>query len=449
MKIIRLLIGLGLILLSACSSLPPPFGMQDPSASTPITNIPGTSTDSPVSTATESTAQVEETPVEGSTPTVSGSSASPIVLHLWLPPEFDPEAGTPAAELFKARLEEFSRRRSEIRTAVRIKALEGPGGLLDSLTTASAAAPLALPDLIVLPRPTLETAALKGLLHPFDGLSNALDNPDWYDFARQLAHLQNSTFGLPIAGDAQVLVYRPAAIGTPPADWTTTLTLETPIAFSASDPQALLTLGMYQSIGGALLDEQGRPTLEIAPLTSVLDFYHQAEQNGVMPFWITQYETEDQAWEAFVSGETDLVITWSSHYLSNMLADTAMAPVPTENGEPYTLANGWVWALSTPHTERQSLSAELAEYLTDSEFLAQWSEAAGTIPPQPSAMRGWSDTSLQALVNRIAVSARIIPSTDLLTSLGPPLQQAVVAVLKEQSDPQVAAQAAIENIANP
>ncbi len=448
MKYPSLIIGLLLILLSACSSLPPPFGTQEQIVSTPITTTPGGSPAAPTPTVIEGTAPVETAPAEENTPG-SGTSPSPIVLLLWLPPEFDPEAGTPAAELFRARLEEFSRRRPGIRTEVRIKALEGPGGLLDSLTTASAAAPVALPDLVALPRPMLETAALKGLLHPFDGLTNALENPDWFDFARQLAHLQNSTFGLPIAGDAQVLVYRPAVIGTPPPDWTTTLTMETPLAFSASDPQSIFTLGLYQSIDGALFDEQGRPTLENDPLTRVLEFYHQAEQNGVMPYWITQYQTDEQAWQAFESGETDLVISWSSRYLSSRLADTAIAPLPTENGEPYTLANGWVWALSTPHADRQSLGAELAEYLTDSIFLAQWSQAAGTIPPQPSAMRAWADTSLQALVNRVAISARIIPSTDLITSLGPPVQQAVVAVLKEQSDPQVASQAAIESVANP
>ncbi len=168
-----------------------------------------------------------------------------------------------------------------------------------------------------------------------------------------------------------------------------------------------------------------------------------------MPYWITQYQTDEQAWQAFISGETDLVITWASRYLSSMQADTAIAPLPIESGTPYTLANGWVWALSTPHTDRQALGAELAEYLTDSEFLGQWSEAGGVIPPQPSSLSGWSDSSLQALINRIAVSARLIPSTDLLTSLGPPLQQATVAVLKEQSDPQTAAQAAIEDVANP
>ncbi len=253
MKIKSLSALLLIILLAGCANLPLPFGTQAPEASTPGTTTPGLPATSPATTATENPAAVEGTPGEGGTPGASETPAGPIVIYLWLPPEFDPEAGTLAAGLFKARLEEFSRRRPGIRIDVRIKALEGTGGLLDSLAAASAAAPLALPDLVVLPRPTLETAALKGLLHPFDGLTNVLDNPDWYDFARQLAHLQNSTFGLPIAGDALVLVYRPAVIGTPPTDWTTTLALEHPLAFSASDPQALITLGLYQSVNGALL----------------------------------------------------------------------------------------------------------------------------------------------------------------------------------------------------
>ena len=79
---------------------------------------------------------------------------------------------------------------------MRIKAPDGPGGLLDSLTTASAAAPLALPDLVALPRPIMETAALKGLVHPYQNLTSPIDEPDWYPYARQLARLQDSIFGI-------------------------------------------------------------------------------------------------------------------------------------------------------------------------------------------------------------------------------------------------------------
>ena len=55
--------------------------------------------------------------------------------------------------------------------------------MLDMLTTSSTAAPLALPDLIALPQHTLENAAIKGLLFPFDGLTSLMEDADWYEFA--------------------------------------------------------------------------------------------------------------------------------------------------------------------------------------------------------------------------------------------------------------------------
>ena len=104
-----------------------------------------------------------------------------------MPPEFDPASSKPAGKILQSRLGEFTNRRPGVRIEVRVKETSGTGGLLDSLTTASAAAPQALPDLVALPRPELETAALKGLLHPFRDLSTPIEDPDWFEYARQLA----------------------------------------------------------------------------------------------------------------------------------------------------------------------------------------------------------------------------------------------------------------------
>jgi maltose-binding protein MalE len=150
------------------------------------------------------------------------------VLQIWLPPEFDPGSGTPAGDVLQAHLDEFARRRAGVRIEVRVKAVDMPGGLLDALTSASAAAPLILPDLIALPRSSLEAAALKGLLHPYEGLSTALEHPDWYEYARKRVRIQASTYGLPFAGDARVLVYRPEAVAAPPTDWQDMLELTGP-----------------------------------------------------------------------------------------------------------------------------------------------------------------------------------------------------------------------------
>ena len=85
---------------------------------------------------------------------------------------------------------------------MRVKAASGPGGLIESLSAASAAAPAVLPALVALSRSDLETAALKGLVFSLDGLTRIVDDTDWYAYARQLALIQGSAFGLPFAGDA-------------------------------------------------------------------------------------------------------------------------------------------------------------------------------------------------------------------------------------------------------
>lgn len=383
------------------------------------------------------------------TPQITNTPSGPKVLKLWLPPQFDPNLDTPASQILKARLEEFTARRPDVRVEVRLKALQGTGGLLDSLITANAAAPLALPDLVALPRPIMETAALKGLLRSFDEVSDPVDQSDWYEFARELAHLQDSTFGLPFAGDVLILVYRSTVVSEPPGDLNAVLQLNGPLAFPAADPQALTTLALYQSAGGAIQDEEGRPTLQASPLEDVFTFYHAAASSALAPFWLTQYQSDEQAWEAFLNNQADMVITWTSRYLNDLQADFVAAPLPTPNGNRYTLATGWVWALATTNPDHRLPSAQLAEFLSESDFLARWTTALGYLPPQEKAMDAWGSASLRSFSSQVAESARLYPSEDILTILGPPLQQAAVQVLKLETEPAEAAQAALQSLSGP
>ncbi len=389
------------------------------------------------------------TPTSPPAPQVTNTPSGPKILKLWLPPQFDPDLDEPASQILKARLEEFTARRPDVRVEVRIKALDGPGGLLDSLTTANAAAPLALPDLVALPRPLMETAALKGLLRSFNEVVDDVDQSDWYEYARELARLQDSTFGLPFAGDVLILVYRSTAISEPPADLNTMLQMNGPLAFPAADPQALTTLALYQADGGTIEDEEGRPTLQVTPLTEMFTFYHEAASSGLAPFWLTQYQTDEQTWEAFLDNQAEMVITWTSRYLNNIQADLAAAPLPTNSGNRYTLATGWVWALATSNPDHLELSAQLAEFLSESNFQARWTTALGYLPTRESAMSAWDNASLRSFSGQVAGSARLSPSEDLLTILGPPLEQGAVQVLKLESEPAEAAQTAVQSLTEP
>jgi multiple sugar transport system substrate-binding protein len=382
-------------------------------------------------------------------PQDTATPAGPVTLVVWVPPQFDPASGTSAGNLLKARLAEFTTRRPGVQVEVRVKAASGVGGLLDTLTTASAVAPRALPDLVALPRSVLETAALKGLLHPFDGLTTAMEDLDWYEYARQLAHLQNSTFGLPFAGDAMALAYHPSANSSPPSNWSAALKSTGPLAFAAADPQALLTLTLYQAAGGPVQDDQGRPILDAKVLAEVLTFYQEAAKNGLLPEWTAQLQTDDQVWESLKQKRANQAATWASHYLTEPMTDTTQAPLPTQSGTPFTLATGWMWALASPQPERQELSAQLAEFLTDRDFLTRWTEAAGVLPVRPSSLQTSPGSVSKLLQSRILLSARSFPPADIMSSLGPVLQQATLQVLKGESNPQAAAQAAAKSLAGP
>jgi ABC-type glycerol-3-phosphate transport system substrate-binding protein len=391
-----------------------------------------------------------ETPPQG-TPSLDESVATPgqVKLRLWAPPQFDPAGDTPAGDLLQERLEQFQARRPEVQIEVRIKAKDGPGGLFEALTASTAAAQLAMPDLVALPHPLIQSAAIKGLLRPMNGLTNALDDPNWYDFARQLAGVQNSIFGLPFAGDALVQVYRGGENITAGTTWDSALEAATPLAFSAADPQALFTLALYQASGGKFVDEQGGAILETAPLTRVLEFYRAGEQAEVIPFWLTQLQNDDQAWEAFADTRAGAVSTWLSRYWRENVENSAFEQIPTPDGKAATLAGGWVWALTSPDAERRQLAVELAEFLTEGEFLGKWTEAAGMLPPRPSALDAWKQADQAAVLKPIAAAAQLYPAPEILNLVGPIVQEAVIEVLKGQLEPQAAAQGATNRLKNP
>lgn len=409
------------------------------------TPLPGQT--QPAQTATPA---LTSAPQDLATPPYPAPASGPVTLNIWLPPQWDPAVASSTGKLLNERLRAFEARNPDVRILVRLKALEGSGGLLESLAAASAAAPLALPDLIALPYSQLESAALKSLLYPFDG--QVMVDSVWYEYARQLAQVHDSTFGLPFAGDLLLTAYRPAAIEAPPHDWESALKLGSALAFPAADPQAKFLLAQYQAAGGVIQDSQGRPYLDEAVLKRVLTFYQQASQAGVMPFWLTQYETEEHVWQAFADQQVAMAAVWSSSYLSQaegLSFASAFAPLPTSDGTPYTLASGWAWALASPDPARRLLAAQLAEFLVDPQFLAALTSVAGYFPPRSDALSGWGEAALRPLVDQISLSARLLPPDDVLASLAPVLEEAGVQVLKQQTDAQSAAHAAASQINQP
>ena len=412
-RALRLTLSLLFIFLAGCSSLAPLLAQRTP------TPVPATS--SPQGKPATSTPEATETP---------RPATGPRILRIWLPPQFDPNAGTESAKLLKQRLADFETQHPGLEIEVRIKAEEGEANILNALSVTSMAAPNALPDLVALSRPALEAAALKGLLHPIDGLSTTLQDPDWYGYARQLGEIENIGYGLPFAGNVFALVYR-SELGEL-TNWEEILASEGVLSFPAGDPQGLAGLSLYASAGGEIVNSQGLPTLDQTVLTRLLSLIEDGLGASMLSPSLAIVGTDAQALQLYRDRNANMVITWASNY--RLSSDEKIVPLAGLDETPYSLATGWMWSLAGSNAENQALAVDLAEYLIADDFIGEWTRAAGYLPTRPSSIDG-QDPTIAALVE----SAKPIPSNDVLSVLGQLMQDALIRVLNGERPAAVAA----------
>ena len=168
-----------------------------------------------------------------------------------------------------------------------------------------------------------------------------------------------------------------------------------------------------------------------------------------MPSWLTQIQNDDQAWQALRDNRAGALATWLSRFYQEGLGNSAVSEIPTPDGKPFTLSTGWAWTLTSPDSQRRQLAVQLAEFLTESNFMGLWSEAAGMLPARPSAFEAWQSAGEVAKLKAIAASSHLYPPAEILGILGPALEEAVVAVLKGQQGSLEAAQTAVKQVGSP
>ena len=408
-----------LIFLAGCSSLAPLLAQLTPSP------VPATaSPEGPQTTP----------PPEPDATETARPATEPRILRVWLPPQFDPNAGTASANLLKQRLADFEAQHPGLEIEVRVKAEEGEANMLNALSVTSMAAPSALPDLVALSRPALEAAALKGLLHPIDGLSTTLQDPNWYGYARQLGQIENIGYGLPFAGNVFALVYRSELAKF--TNWEEILASEALLSFPAGDPQGLVGLALYVSGGGEIVTPQGSPILDQDVLTRVLALIEDGLGASMLSPSLAIVGTDSQALQLYRDRNANMVITWASNY--RPVSDEHIMPLPGLDETPYSFATGWMWSLAGSNAENQALAVELAEYLIADEFIGEWTREAGYLPTRPSSVDG-QDPTIAGLIE----SAKPIPSNDVLSVLGQLMQDALIRVLNGER-PAVVAGSVVE-----
>jgi len=384
------------------------------------------------------------TPTIEATPEATPTYSGPQELVVWVPPQFAPDNGSQAGRSLEQRIRLFSVDNPGVSVNTRVKAASGSNGLIESLIITSQAAPEAMPSLIALPREDLETAALKGLAIAMDDYSSIIDETDWYRYAQEMAIIDGRTYGFPFAGDALIMVYRPAKTGIITSNWEQVFSKGQSIIFPAANPKAFLGLTLYMSAGGNVIDTQKSAIIDEEPMLQVLELLDDGNQNGIFPVWLTEYSTMTEAWEAYQERSSAGVVTWSSQYFAELPADSMAMMLPSMGEEPYTLADGWVWVVTEPQPELVENSAKLAEYLVDSDFLMEWIPETAYLPTRPTTLNGWSNQTVRSLISQMVVSAQVQPSNSTIATLGPIFSDAVESILKQETSPDQAVQDALE-----
>jgi multiple sugar transport system substrate-binding protein len=372
----------------------------------------------------------------------------PATFTLWAPPFLSPE--TQAGALFNDHLETFAQSHDGISFSVRIKRKSGPGGLLETLRSASTAAPNTLPDILALDATSLEAAALQGLIIPLEDLLPEAILQDLYDHAFLAAEADGVVYGLPFASDALVLAYRLDLYASPPTTWSELNDGPAPFIFPAGDTMAEFTLAQYLSLNGPLSDGGGNPTLDPGILADVLTFIHSLRTAGVLQLSSLQYDTPDGTWQAMLEGRAASALAPFSSFMTQHNPSINLAlPLPTRDGRGHSFSETWSWAVVAQDATDQEMAIELLEWLNEPSFLASLTYDLGFLPPSSSSLGAWPDDSNASVASQLVLASRPALSEETLNTFGPILQSSVEAVIRGTLTPEEAALAAQQSVENP
>ena len=385
------------------------------------------------------------------TPIPSTSQTAPLNrITIWLPPRLAPNTETRPGSILASRLEAFQQAYPNIDLDLRVKDETGRGGLMETLVAASIAAPDALPDVIALNPVDLNTATLKGLIAPLAGLIEEPKTPDWYEHAINATRFGGDSYGLPIASDAEVLVYRTTQYESAPRSWSDILAQPSTFLFPAGDPAATFTLAQYLALGGQMTNESGRPMLDPATLVEVLSFYGSAYHANTLPLSSLQYLTIKETWDAYHAQQVSSAIAPLSTFLNEGNFNTTSATaIPTRNDHGTSFSETWSLAIVARDPARQQLAAELLAWLTQPEFLGDWTYELKLLPPTAAALVRWPEGPESALVSSLVTLAIPKPSAEVMATFGPPLRTAVEAILVDGATPSTAALSAAQMLQAP
>ncbi len=404
---------------------------------------------SPATPGTPGPALATETSLP-SEPLATATFMPPSKLTVWVAPFFVPTGEGEPGDLLTERLAGFEKQHPGVRVDIRVKAEQGEGGLLDSLISARAAAPSALPDVVLLDQDSLRSASASAILASLEPWITQSDDQGWYEFALQVARLDGRLFASPAGSLVDVLAYRVDLYSEPPRSWDLLLEAGHTMLFPAGDTRARYALADYLGRGAGLRDQNGNLALDALALSEVLSFYSQAKEAGIIQDDVRQFTRSSATWAELLANRAASAAAPLASFIQEADLDRMNAiPQPTQDGRGIALATTWSWSIVEKNPLQMELATELVTWLSEPAFLGEWTYSLGILPTTSAALATWPDGPEASLASSLVTVARSLPEESLRTRTGPLIENAVEAVLEEATAPTRAAQTAVEALQSP
>ncbi len=367
-------------------------------------------------------------------------------VRVWWPDELYPPEGDPAHNVLEDQFKSFAQTYTTVELEVRRKRTTGLGGILATLRTASPVAPGALPDLTLMRRADMITAANEGLIVPLgDWVPDDVAESNLLPGVRSLGEINGVLYGVPYTLNVTHSAYRPAAFSAPPASFADVLNAGTPYLFPAgATPVSFTALLQYRAAGGRLVDESGAAMLDREPLLRVLTYYAEGTATGVFNPALVGYTRYDDYWNQFVTGDSNLIGVDTVTFLRRRSSVPSALPVsiPTPDGAPITALDGWMWVVTTHNPEHRQRANVFLAWMMRIGGQSLFTESFGVLPSQTRALRLWDDRGYADFAQDLLTTAVLVPESQRNSSAALALQEAIIAVL-EGAAPDEAAEAVL------
>lgn len=380
-------------------------------------------------------AEVTETPVP------------PITITIWWPDTFARVNDTEINPLLIEQANAFLEDNPNILFDHRLKPVGQTGGIMSTLQSASNVARGALPTLTLVRRQDLLFAQSSNYLQSLEGFPSSIQGD--LNTALQLGQVNDVLYGVPYLLELQHMVYRPTEdINYENWSLDAVLARNEAFTFPAGRLNGLNDVLALQYIASSNLSNTGL-ILDQSALSTVFEFYENATDSELITGAALNYTSPSNYLIDFNNGDINTALFSSSTYLS-MYANNntlAMAPIPTETGDPLSFLNGWMWVMVTPNAEEQEVALDYLTWVMNAERQAEVAQDVLMLPSRQSAFEVGLANDIPVQPYLELLDNAILPLTDSeIGTVGRLIQTNFASILTLENSAEDAVEAVITSI---